>query len=619
MIIRKLSDKKPKVLLFQGSTRDKDTCPNMISKTHKIIDHIYSKWSTFIDFKIIDLSINLSKKSNIQPCKGCVSTSGGYHCHFPCIPSSERVQTEFGYENINYIKAGDILSTGLVNSQWMTSPLEDIYEIVLSDGRKLRLTKNHKIKILSKERYRNKSTNWKYFRVEEWKELKDIKIHDFVPEINLGGSFCEKTKFSNEYFLLSGIFWGDGTIAGKDSLIIYYDDRTEHDMGESINNSEMRKINYGSKIGRKIQYEMGFKKTQPAIKRRLPKILFNCSEEELCLFFNGWFSTDGTISKGVSLCNVSYDCLRDAQLLLAKLGIKSSVTNNKKLFSIIRNKKCARSSTLDIYGYENVKIFKEKIGFINDSKKYKLDVYLSLSRNKMKNKPAFVKSINFVGKESVYDITVNDSHEFVAEGILVHNCDCYFKNDTEAPDLMHNADIYSLLQWCDVFIIVSPIHWYSLTSQLKTLFDRLVCISQSLTVEDARKLLGKDIKNSEVTGKFAHSGKHDDMLRNHLEGKIAGFYVHGDDGADDYEGKKLPESYDIIDDGFQLNPINVIAPFITQLKYSGIFVPNELLQAFYINKGINYYDSNLKIKKEFFERADVLMENLLNYLNINDQ
>ena len=127
-----------------------------------------------------------------------------------------------------------------------------------------------------------------------------------------------------------------------------------------------------------------------------------------------------------------------------------------------------------------------------------------------------------------------------------------------------------------------------------------------------------NIKNSEITGKFSKSGKYDHMLRNHLEGKVAAFYVHGDDGADDYEGKELPESYqDVFDDGFGKNPKNVVMPFVMQLKYSGVFVPDELIEVFYINKGVNYYVANQKFnkEKEFFDKADTLIDNLLNYLD----
>jgi multimeric flavodoxin WrbA len=196
-------------------------------------------------------------------------------------------------------------------------------------------------------------------------------------------------------------------------------------------------------------------------------------------------------------------------------------------------------------------------------------------------------------------------------------CSCFVKGSQKQPDLLKELDVYQKLQECDAFVVVSPIHWHALTSQVKLLFDRLVCVNQTLTVDDAKKLMGEgNIKNSEITGKLAKSGKYNDMLRNHIEGKVAAFYVHGDDGANDYSGKELPESYDVLDDGFGGNPKSTVMPYVMQLKYSGVFVPDELIQAFYVNKGVDYYTANKTINKEleFFERADNLLENLLNYL-----
>jgi multimeric flavodoxin WrbA len=280
MIVRKLGDKKPKVLVFQGSPRDKDTCPNMDSKSHNIVEHMTTKWSPFIDFDIIDLAVNQSKKSTIQPCKGCISTAGGYHCHFPCS--------------------------------------------------------------------------------------------------------------------------------------------------------------------------------------------------------------------------------------------------------------------------------------------------------------------------------------------------CYFKNDESKPDLMKDLNVYELLHECDAFIVVSPIHWHSLTAQVKTLFDRLVCTNQTLSVEDAKNLMGPDnIKNSDITGRYSISGKYENLLRNHLQGKFAAFYVHGDDGAKDYTKNELPESYDVLSDPFSGDPKATVMPYILQMKYSGVFVPDDLVEAFYINKDVDYYTANktYKKQKEFTDRADTLIENLLIHLD----
>jgi len=199
-------------------------------------------------------------------------------------------------------------------------------------------------------------------------------------------------------------------------------------------------------------------------------------------------------------------------------------------------------------------------------------------------------------------------------------CSCYNKGG-KIKDLLHEENVYELLQECDAFLIVSPVHWHSLTAQIKTLFDRLVCINLTMNVYDAINVLGRDnIKKSEVTGPLSKSGKYNSLLRNHLEGKVAGFYVHGDDGGNDYNDRELPDSYsDVLDDGFSNNPKSIVMPFVMQLKYSGVYVPDELVQAFYVNKGVDYYTANISImkNKELFERADTLLDNLLNYLDLS--
>ena len=54
MNIRKLGDKKPNVVLFQGSPRDKETCSGMDSKTEVVVNYLVEQWFPFINFKVID-------------------------------------------------------------------------------------------------------------------------------------------------------------------------------------------------------------------------------------------------------------------------------------------------------------------------------------------------------------------------------------------------------------------------------------------------------------------------------------------------------------------------------------------------------------------------------------
>jgi len=639
MIIRKLTDKKPKILIFQGSPRDKDTCPNMESKTSKIVNYVIDKWSPFIDFKVIDLSVNQNKKPIIQPCKGCVSTAGGYHCHFKCVAFDQRVHTKDGFVEIQKLKVGDILQDGnIVINHVKTSESEMVYELKLTDGRRIELTKDHKVKVLSKNRFRTKDSKWKYFRKEEWVELKDIKIGDYIPCIETDFIFNDDV-IQND-FLIYGLIWGNGIF--KNNTPLLYVNKKDYKFIEEIKNrlndkiisikehkidnskkisedygiykTEMIKINFGTEIGKKM---MKILPKTNAKNRRLNIEAFK-SNSDVFNFFNGWISINGSITKrGIHLYDTSYDCLRDAQLLLSRVGIRSNVYDIRHKEILIRNKKHQRMSCLTISDQESVRIIYEKVNLINPYKKNKLEKYFNEKIGKLKFSYPKVESIKEIGYKPVYDIEVSNSHEFNCEGIKIHNCSCYFKGDKKKPDLLKELDVYTLLEECDAFIIFSPIHWYSLPSQVKTLFDRLVCINQTLTIDDAKKLMGpKNIKNSKVTGKFARSGKYDYLLKNHLEGKYAAFYVHGDDGANDYSNKKMPDSYDIIKDPYSENLKNIVLPYVMQLKYSGIYVPDDLIEVFYINKGIDYYTANklFDIQTEFFERADKLIENLLGYI-----
>jgi len=643
MIIRKLGDKKPNVIIFQGSPRDKETCANMDSKSHLIVEYMVENWSPFINFKVIDLAVNQFKRPVIQPCKGCISTAGGYHCHFPCIAPDQRVHMLHGFKEIKDVKVGDILQDGnKVINHMITSMNGKIYELKLTDGRTLRLTSNHKVKVLSKERYRDKESEFRYYRKEEWIELKDIKVGDNIPHINTDSSISDDNSPDDELYKIYGMIWGDGTLCNN-SAILYVDKREkefirnieskfsdyiisilEHKLVnpklrfEQSNNTEMLKINFGTDIGKKFK-NLFIKDSSKD--RRLNIEAFK-NKKQIFNFLNGWISTDGSINKSntIDLYNTSYNLLRDLQLLLSRIGITSNITDLRHLKTSIRGKDYQRCSFLTIGNQISMKIILDNIELIDIKKNDKLSKY-NVGRKNTHNFSK-VKSIKEVGYSEVYDIEVENSNEFNCEGIKVHNCSCY-KKGGKIPDLLHEEGVYELLQECDAFIILSPVHWHSLTAQIKTLFDRLVCINLTMNVWDAINVLGRDnIKNSEVTGKMSKSGKYNNLLRNHLEGKVAAFYVHGDDGANDYNDRELPDSYnDVFDDGFSNNPKNIVMPFVMQLKYSGVYVPDELIQAFYVNKGVDYYTANISVMKnrELFERADTLLDNLLNYLSLSNK
>ena len=202
-----------------------------------------------------------------------------------------------------------------------------------------------------------------------------------------------------------------------------------------------------------------------------------------------------------------------------------------------------------------------------------------------------------------------------AGGIHCHwHCDCYSKGG-KVKDLMHEENVYKRLERCDGFVVFSPINWDAPSSVVKSFFDRLVCCNLTLTTEDAKKVLGEDnLKNSDVTRPLAKSGQYNHLLKNHLEGKSAAFFMQGDNGADDYKGVKKPDSYVKYTTGKQLksDPISSIEPIVRQLVYSGIYVEDGCVDGVISGFGTDYATNDERLEKELLDRSRKVVDNLIN-------
>lgn len=68
--------------------------------------------------------------------------------------------------------------------------------------------------------------------------------------------------------------------------------------------------------------------------------------------------------------------------------------------------------------------------------------------------------------------------------LCVWPCNCYEKNSKTEPDLMWDLDLYSRLDLADAWAIIGPVNWYAPSSNLKLMFDRLVCMNGGNPRED---------------------------------------------------------------------------------------------------------------------------------------
>jgi hypothetical protein len=175
--------------------------------------------------------------------------------------------------------------------------------------------------------------------------------------------------------------------------------------------------------------------------------------------------------------------------------------------------------------------------------------------------------------------------------LCVWPCNCYERGSKAEPDLMWELDLYSRLDLADAWAIIGPVNWYAPSTNLKLMFDRLVCMNGGNPREDLIKH-----KDAELAGKLEHSAEWHELSVNHLEGRTASVFCYTDDGADETgpdERPKLlrhkayfdPEAEPFDDDR------QAFAPLVWQMRYSGIEVPDLLWDHGVSGAGVPYSDN----------------------------
>jgi hypothetical protein len=160
--------------------------------------------------------------------------------------------------------------------------------------------------------------------------------------------------------------------------------------------------------------------------------------------------------------------------------------------------------------------------------------------------------------------------------LCVWPCNCYEPNNKTEPDLMWDRDLYARLDRADAWAIIGPVNWYAPSSNLKLMFDRLVCMNGGNPREDLI-----DHKDPEKAMALERSAEWRRLSRNHLEGRTAAFYCYGDGGGNELDAGgrprllRHPEYFDPSQEPFE-HERESYAPLVWQCRYSGIEVPDAL-------------------------------------------
>jgi len=175
--------------------------------------------------------------------------------------------------------------------------------------------------------------------------------------------------------------------------------------------------------------------------------------------------------------------------------------------------------------------------------------------------------------------------------LCVWPCNCYEKNNSAEPDLMWDLDMYARLDLADAWAIIAPVNWYAPTSNLKLMFDRLVCMNGGNPREDLI-----EHKNQELAMKLEHAPEWAELSLNHLEGRTAGFFCYGDGGGDELDDRGRPkilrhkEYFDPEKEPFP-EMRDTYAPLVWQCRYGGVEVPDQLWRYVGFEQGKKYSDN----------------------------
>ena len=333
-------------------------------------------------------------------------------------------------DGVSFRQASHVFPTGV----------KPVYRLTTHEGYSVRLTADHKV-----------------LTTRGWKEARQLTQGDRIKLLNGEGGFG--LGGSEELGRVLGWLVGDGCInsnrgKGQPSVVLSFwggDRALAPAFAETVN--RLVAAPEGAR-----QYQVGVVDIEGRDESRVSSVrLMRLLDPELVHnklqvppsvprgaramqrgFLQSLFSADGSVQgsqeKGVSVrLSSSYlPLLEGVQRLLLNFGIASTLYTNRRqeMARPMPDGKGGQKEYVSKAQHElaisraNLPVFAEQIGFLQARKQEKLLGILS-SYKRALNRESFVatfKSLVPDGEEMVYDLTEPESHLFVCNGLVLHNC-----------------------------------------------------------------------------------------------------------------------------------------------------------------------------------------------------
>ena len=332
---------------------------------------------------------------------------------------------------------------------------KELFEVKLESGRSVSCSKDHEL--YGRVGTRHNSNVVRAGNKFEWKSLKEWRVGDnlsYIADYDLDkrkeldedeisfaaymigdGSCGQKTidsgkiSFTNENIKILNDFTG---ILDKQSIYFGVYDKKETKRTKEIGISGL-KIKHKHILDILEKYEVANKLSYD---KHVPSIIKTSTKENKKLFIRKLFATDGWCcysnqKRGpqveIGYCTVSKRLAHELQELLAELGVVSKIQERDKKW---KHYNTARQYIVKVRSGFYVRKFLSDIGYIYGKEDICAEVFdlvkdaTKSQYHKSENNNVVldtIKSISYIGKELAYDIEVSDTHNFIANNVIVHN------------------------------------------------------------------------------------------------------------------------------------------------------------------------------------------------------
>jgi ribonucleoside-diphosphate reductase alpha chain len=367
----------------------------------------------------------------------------------PCVTGDTLIYTESGLRRADELFAGesavDVVTDARFGSETLmpssgvfSTGVKDVFRLMTREGYELRLTGNHRV-----------------MTSRGWVEAGQLHAGDRVHILNRKGGFGQQGTIEEGRVL--GWLVGDGTVNVVRAVLSFFGDEKrelapafasmvtslverpiQHRRSYPVGVVELPERDEARVMSERLRdWAAQYGLTEDG-KHLVPSAVLCGSEALQRGFLQALFTADGTVNDGgekgcsVRLSSSHLPLLKDTQRLLLNFGIASRIYENRRPggYRLMPDGKGGQKEYFHqpqhelVIGRTNLIRFADEIGFMTEAKQNRLADYLSRMVRGPYDEPflATVMAVEPDGREMVYDLNQPETHSFIANGLVVHNC-----------------------------------------------------------------------------------------------------------------------------------------------------------------------------------------------------